>query len=426
MTKRLIPIYAATALLLLSLAWFAGCGDGAEGDAAASDSAAVAAEDSAKAAKPKKEKSIKVNAGLVRRGDLVQAVFADGVLRTPRSVEIRCKVGGQLTEVLVRDGDRVRAGQLLARIDPREYALSLEESRYRHIQALSEIAAEDEDQIDDVAALDAFVAARDELQDRRSGMSEEQYRIELQKLELDALKKGAFRQDMFAQRTGLADARVAEERARLNLEYTEVRAPFAGVVSGMIAVKGENLSVGQALCSVYDNRKLEAVVDVLEADLGNLAAGRTALIAVPATGDTIRTAVDVISPSLDQESRTCQVIVRFDNPDDRYRPGMFVRAEIAALIHPGKLMVPREAVLVRDDRTLLFKVTDEPRAQWLYVDTGLENSEWVEILAVHSGGSLAPDEKVVVSDHLTLAHEAKLKIRKTLAPRDRWAAGTTE
>jgi RND family efflux transporter MFP subunit len=426
MTKRLIPIFAATALLLLSLAWFAGCGDGADGDGAASDSTAVAADDSTAAAKPKKEKAIKVNAGLVRQGDLVQPVFADGVLRTPKAVEIRSKVGGQLNQVLVRDGDRVRAGQLLARIDPREYAITLEESRYRHILALSQIAAEDEEQIDDSGALADFVAARDALEARRGKLSEEQYRSELLKLELDALKLGAFRQDMFAQRTGLADARIAEQRAQLNLEYTEVRAPFAGVVNGMVAVKGENISVGQVLCSVYDNRKLEAVVDVLEADLGNLAPGRPALIAVPAVGDTIGTSVDVISPLLDEASRTCQVIVRFDNPDDRYRPGMFVRAEIAARIHPEKLMVPREAVLIRDDRPLVFKVTDEPRAQWLYVDTGLENSEWVEILAVHSGGSLAPGEKVVVSDHLTLAHEAKLKIRKTLAPRDRWAAETTE
>ncbi len=426
MTKRFIPIFAASALLILALGWFAGCGGGTDADVTAADSTAVAADDSTEAETVKKEKAIKVDAGLVRRGDLVLPVFADGVLRTPRAVEIRNKVTGQITQVLVRDGDRVRAGQLLARIDPREYALSLEESRYRHIQALSQIAAEDEEQIDDSEALADFVAARAGLQARRGDLSDEQFRSQLLELELAALKEGAFRQDMFAQRTGLADARVAEERAQLNLEYTEIRAPFSGVVSGLVAVKGENASIGQVICSVYDNRNLEAVVDVLEADLGNLAPGRPTLIAVPATGDTIRTTVDVISPMLDQASRTCQVIVRFENPDDRYRPGMFVRAEIAARIHPDKLMVPRESVLIRDDRPLVFKVTDEPRAQWLYVDIGLENSEWVEILAVHSGGSLASGDKVVVSDHLTLAHEAKLSIRKTIPPRDRWAAGTAE
>ena len=407
----LLSLVLALALLI------AGCGDSeetiAQSDTAASDSTAAETK-----AKPVKEKAIKVNVGAVRQGDLIQPVFADGVLRTPRSVEVRCKVGGQVQKVFVKDGDRVKKGQLLLKIDQREYQITLEESRYRHIQALSQVAAEDEEQIDNPEALAAFVAERDALTSRRNDMSAEQYRAAMLDLELKALKQGAFRQDLFAQRTGLADARVAEERARLSLEYTEVRAPFSGIVNNLTAVVGENLSVGQALCSVYDNRKLEAVVNVLEADLGNLTEGRTALVAVPAVGDTIHAKINVISPQLDEASRTCQVIVRFDNTAGRYRPGMFVRAEIAARIHHDKLMVPREAVLLRDDRPLVFKAKDDDRAQWLYVDTGLENSEWIEILKVHSGGSLAPDERVVVSDHLTLAHEAKIKVRKVITPDD--------
>jgi len=99
---------------------------------------------------------------------------------------------------------------------------------------------------------------------------------------------------------------------------------------------------------------------------------------------------------------------------------MFVRAQIAGWIHPDKLMVPKASVLLRDSRPLVFKVMGD-RAQWLYVDTGLENDSWIEILKVHSGGSLAPGERVVVSDHLTLAHEAKIKIRRTRPPEDCWS-----
>ncbi len=411
-----------TALALATALFFSGCGGNEGGDESAADSTA-ADTSAADTTKTKKEKAIKVNAGLVRNGELVQPVYADGVLRTTQQVEVRCKLGGELVSVRVRDGDRVRAGQLLAGLDAREYRLALEESRYRHIQALSEIAAEGEEQVADQEALAVFVEQRDALLALRARreISEEEFQARLLDLELSSLKQGAFRQDTFAQRTGLADARIAEERARLNLEYTEIRAPFAGVVSGLVVVKGENISAGQTLCSITDDSELEALVNVLEADLGDLTEGRSALVSVPAVDDTIRATVDVISPVLDETSRTCQVIIRFSNTERKYRPGMFVRAEMAARIHTDRLLVPREAVLTRDDRTLLFKVTPEPRAQWLYVDTGLDNSEWIEILKVHSGGSLAADDKVVVSDHLTLAHEAKLKIRKTVPTSDRWA-----
>ena len=54
-----------------------------------------------------KEKAIRVNVGAVVRGDLVESIFADGEIRTPRSLEVKAKIGGQLTDVLVRDGDRI-------------------------------------------------------------------------------------------------------------------------------------------------------------------------------------------------------------------------------------------------------------------------------------------------------------------------------
>jgi hypothetical protein len=50
----------------------------------------------------------------------------------------------------------------------------------------------------------------------------------------------------------------------------------------------------------------------------------------------------------------------------------------------------------------------------------LQNEQWVEILKVHSGGSLAAGDEVVVSDHLTLAHEAKISVRKRIPPEDKW------
>jgi len=415
------------AIMIFALALMSGClGQG--GDAASADSTATAAADKAagddskeKKKKPKKEKSIKVNIGAVTQGDLVLPVFADGAIRTPKSLVIKTKAGGELLSVLVRDGDKVRKGQVLARIDPREYEIALEESRYGHLKALSQMAAEADTFTVNHAAVKEFTVGRDELEAlyKRGGLSREEYKNRLLELEMRSLNKGAFREAVFQQRTGLAEARMAEERAELNLEYTDIRAPFSGIVQGLTMVAGEIVSTGTSVCTIYNNDNLEAVINVLEADLGNLSVGRPVLLAVPATSDTLQARIDVISPTLDSATRTCEVIIRFKNPEGKYRPGMFVRTRIAGWVYPDKLLVPKAAILIRDNRTLVFK-KDGDRAKWLYVDTGLSNDDWVEILAVHSGGSLAPGDEVVVSNHLTLAHEAKIKVRKRLPATNRW------
>ncbi|MCP4292525.1 MAG: efflux RND transporter periplasmic adaptor subunit [bacterium] len=418
-------------LTLLLVGALAGClgsgGDGTAADSTSSSAADVAdaktngdTEDE-KPKKPKKEKAIKVNISKVAQSNLVLPVFADGAIRTPKSLVIKTKVGGELLSVLVRDGDKVRKGQVLARIDSREYEIALEESRYRHLQALSQMAAEADTFTINHAAREEFQVGRDDLEKlySRGTLSREEYQTRLLELEMDSLHKGAFREAVFQQRTGLAEARMAEERAKLNLEYTDIRAPFSGVVQGLTMVAGEIVTTGTSVCTIFNNEKLEAVINVLEADLGNLSEGRPALLSIPATGETLEAKIDVISPTLDVATRTCEVIVRFDNPDGKYRPGMFVRTRVAGWVYPNVLMVPKDAVLTRDNRTLVFK-KDGDRAKWLYVDTGRQNDDWIEILAVHSGGSLAPGDEVVVSNHLTLAHEAKIKVRKTIPPVSRW------
>jgi HlyD family secretion protein len=326
--------------------------------------------------------------------------------------------------VFVEEGQVAKRGQLLIQLDDREFEMAAEEARSRYLQALSLLTIEDADL--DSTVVETAIELRDQLADlerlEKSGKISRDERLAREiVLDVQALKEGKFRAEIAAARSGVSVARADLERARLNLERTQVRAPFDGVVNGLTLSAGEQVIVNQALFTLVDNVNIEAEVGVLEADVGKIAPGGAAILAIPALGDTMAARVDVVSPQFNRETRTCQVLMRLKNSDGRMRPGMFARALIAGERFEDRLLVPREAVLMRDGRPLVFKVEGD-RAKWLYVELGESNDHLVEITSVLQGGTLDPDDRVVVSDHLTLAHDAKIKVRKTVTAGDPWVA----
>jgi len=384
--------------------------------------AASAESDSSKANQPKRERAVTVNACSAIRADLVRPVVAEGRIRARHSAEIHAEIAGKIVRAFAEEGQNLKRGQLILKLDDREYEMAAEQARARYLQALSLLTIEDADI--DTAMVTQAKEMRDQLTDlerlEKSGKISREERLAREiALDVQALKEGKFRGEIAAARSGVAVARADLERARLNLERTEIRAPFDGVVTGLLLSPGQQVMVNQALCTLVDNVNIEAEVGVLEADVGKIAAGGVAILAVPALGDTFRVTVDVVSPQFDRESRTCQVLIRLKNDAKRLRPGMFARALIAGERFEDRLLVPREAILMRDERPLLFKVEDN-RAKWLYVELGESNDHMVAIKSVLQGGTLEPGDRVIVSDHLTLAHDAKIKVRRTVPVDDPW------
>jgi len=370
--------------------------------------------------KKKKERSTSIQASVVVSGDLVVPVIAEGTIRARHSAEINTEISGKITRIYVDEGQKVRRGHIIAKLDDREYEAAVEEARAAYLQALSLLTIEGED----LEFTELTEEIREEFADlhkqERTGKITREQRIAREvKLDIDAIKGGKFRYEVAAARSGVSVARANLERARINLERTVVRAPFDGVITGLMMSRGERVTVSDIVCSIVDNENIEAEVGVLEADLRHVEVGKSVLLNIPALDLTIAARVDVVSPQFDRESRTCQVLIRIKNPDGRLRPGMFVRAQVAGETFRDRLLVPREAILMREGRPLLFKVEDK-RARWLYVKIGEGNDHLVEVEKVLQGGTLEPGDKVIVSDHLTLAHEAKIKVKKTLPLADPW------
>jgi len=88
-------------------------------------------------------------------------------------------------------------------------------------------------------------------------------------------------------------------------------------------------------------------------------------------------------------------------------------------------LIPNEAILSRDGRPLLFRVEDD-HAKWVYLKLGLRNDRFTEVERVLQGGPLDPGTLIVISNHLTLSHDAKVKVRKIIDNRVAWSNEPSE
>lgn len=326
--------------------------------------------------------AIPVTGAPVVRDTLVVSVSAAGQARAYARALLAAEVEGPVTEVRVREGARVRQGQVLARIDPEGYAFELERAQ---------------------ADLEKAEAAFQELTLFDEEIEDEELRAE--------------RRRMARAKSGLAAAEVAVREAELNVRRATVRAPFAGSVANLSVVPGQRLQPRDSICEVVDLSRIRIEVQALETEVPHLEEGRAARVRLEAFPDTtFGGQVASINPVVDPRTRAARVTIVLPNPDRAVKPGMYARVRIAARLYPDRVMVPREAILERDGRTLVFAFEpEEPGAstglaKWTYVTTGLENEAWVEIVPGDGTQMLEPDQIVLTEGHYTLIHDARIRL----------------
>jgi RND family efflux transporter MFP subunit len=326
--------------------------------------------------------AIPVEGAKVVRDTLVISVSAAAQAAAERDSRILAQVSGRVVDVTVRDNDRVVAGQLLVAIDTTEYALGLARAQAnlaRTQASFREITLFD-DQIADTAV--------------RAG-----------------------RARVARAKSGLAEAEVAVREADLQLQRTQVTAPFDGRAASVKVMTGQTVRVGDELVTVVDLNPIRVVVQVLESEVGLLAAGRRAVVSFAAfPGEEFTGRIETINPVVAQDTRTANVTVTIPNPQGRILPGMYARVALEARKFPNRILVPRAAVLERDRRTMLFVFQGDGEgaatglAKWRYVTTGLANDSLVEIVANPETEMVQPGETVLTDGHYTLIHDARVRL----------------
>lgn len=348
MKRNLILSVVSAGSLLLALA---ACGGGGPGEQAEkADEEAV---------------SVPVEVAETRRGDVNAYYSGTATMEAEQDAEVVAKVGGVVEQLLVEEGNRVEKGQVLARIDDDRLRIEVERAEAN------------------LAKLEQEYRRTKQLAANNLVSQETTERLAY---EVDAVK---------------ADV----ELARLQLAYTEIRAPFSGVVAKRYIKVGNMISQNEAAFRVTDFDPLIATLHVPERELGKLANEQLAEIRVDALpGQRFVGEVDRVSPVVDASTGTVAVTVAIKDPSDVLRPGMFGRVSIVYDRRQDTLLVPRSAVITQDAKSTVFVVNDG-QAQRRVVETGYTNNGSIEIVS-----GLESGDRVVTVGQNSLKDGARVSI----------------
>jgi HlyD family secretion protein len=269
----------------------------------------------------------------VTRRDIVVSASAAGVVEPVMTVEVKSKASGEIVEVLVEEGEAVRAGQLLVRVDPR-------------IPLNAVVQAE----ADSAVALAELENAEAQLR-RAETLWESQAITELEYENAKLARASGYAR--------LVSARRALEDARIAYEETEVRAASAGVILGrnvevgsVIASASRDVSGGAVLLRMasLDTVQVRALVD--ETDIGMIRDGMPVTITVeafpnrPFSGAVLRIGAEAV---VQQNVTMFPVLIRIANREGLLRPGMNAEVEVRIGEVRGGLAVPNSALRTRED-----------------------------------------------------------------------------
>ena len=273
---------------------------------------------------------------VVRRA-ISSFIETNGALEAENEVDIVARTAGPIVELAVEEGDLVRVGQTLARLDDREARARLEISRV----TLNETRL-------------AYERAQN-LQKETLISSEEFERA-----------KAAFES---------ASAQV--EQDRIQLDYTHITAPFGGLIIARYIKFADQIANNEQLFRISDFDPLLCPIQVPERELSRLREGQSAYLTVePWPGERFKARVLRISPVVDSATGTIKVTLE-TRPQGKLRPGMFARVFVETATRDGALVIPKAALSLESIGDTVY-VADGNVASRREVELGFAEGDFVE------------------------------------------------
>jgi len=291
-----------------------------------------------------------------------------GKIEAWTQLQLKGQISGRIEEVLVKEGDAVKKGQLVAKVEAREYQIALNSARASYEQAKASLARSE--------------SLRSKGVSTQASLEEQQTRLLL--------------------------SRAAADDAELRLSRCQITAPMSGLISRLDAKVGLLLSPGDNVAELLELDRVKAAVFIPESDAGAVRRLREVEVEVQALGGERFTApVSWFASAPETSAFVYRLELELRNPERRLLPGMFVRAEIVKETREAALAVPLYAVISRNDEQFVY-VEENGLAKRRAVKTGFLEG-WQAL--VTSG--LKAGDKVIIEGHRSVEDGQAVNVVKT-------------
>lgn len=311
------------------------------------------------------------------RTSVPRTVTATGELRAENTVEVATRMMGHVREVLVREGDRVEAGQSLVRIDDTDVLAQRRQAQ----AALAEAQAV-------LANAETNLARFERLFAEKS----------TSRAQLDDVRTGRDRA-----RAGVQRAQAAVAEIDVHLGYLRVQAPTDGTVSRRLVDPGDMARPGMPLVILEQRNVMKVRAGLAEQDIDLIRVGADVRVKVTSLEQTVHTVpIARINPAASPMSRTFDLEAYLPNQDGRLRSGMFARVEVSVGAREA-VLVPTEALHRRGQLTGVWLVDDTDTVRLRWIRTGRQFGDETEVISGLQGG-----ETVVLRASLPLVEGDKV------------------
>jgi membrane fusion protein (multidrug efflux system) len=275
-----------------------------------------------------------------------------------------------VTEVAVKEGDRVKKGDVIARIEDADYRIAVDKAEAAYKLALADL-----------------------------------------KRDQSIFEKGVIPQaTLEANSTRMQTARADYENARLMLSRTTVTSPMSGLIRRMDAKVGSQLSVGDPVAEILEIDRMKGVVGIPESDVTAVSRLDTVEIQIQALENRkISAKKHFLSPSPETVARLYNLELEIDNAAADILSGMFIRADIVKAVARDVLTVPFYSVISRNDEQFVF-VEEEGEARKRVVSLGIMEKWMVQVTA-----GLQPGDRVLVEGHRDVENGQKINVIQNIS-----------